>query len=337
MANTKTGGGGHLENYDPNTGKYVAEDVNPTTKLKTYHSGVGYSKNDITTKLENGGFGKDFTDAYNSADEATKLAMIEYIQSFFSEQNTQAEAQKRYTPLTKAEYSDFRRQAFGSGKLTDEDIDIVGRYIGTGSTSFYLNTAMRYGYDEMLKQHIKIEGYDPNTRPGDWLSRPEVERFIQTMDKATHSYQAPRDMQVVRYTGTGPLVSWLKDTGILDGYQTENNGWHDRLVKGTYNLDELGAKLKASLVGAILPSDGSVMSFSMVPDQSHMIKHTGNKQKDIMFKIDVDQGQPILPTSNSYESEGMFPRDVNFFVKDVRVEPDIRGVKRIVIYYGITK
>ena len=338
---TKPGGGSKQENYDPNTGKYIASGgegyQNDKTGLKVFHSGSKKSTQEIINEITNGVYGQDFLDYYNQADSQTKQEMIDYVHSAIDEENTQGEISQRFTPMNYNEYRDFQRQAMANSGLTQQDWNVIDHYIGTGSTSFYLNTAMRLGYDEMLKQFMLVKGYNPNDVPGDYLSRQNVELFKKTMEKATHSCHAPRDMQVDRYIGTGPLVSWLGKTGVLDGLQTENNGWHDRLVKGTYTLNDLANRL-TSLIGSVMPQDGSFLSFSACPELSHMKGKRGATQKDILIKIDVPKGQDMLITRNTHESEGMFPNDIDFYVKDVKVERDNgTGPERVVLYYGIKK
>lgn len=343
---TKPGGGSKQENYDPNTGKYIASGgegyQNDKTGLKTYHSGSGKSTQEIVKEITSGTYGQDFADYYNKSDAQTQQEMIEYVHETIDEANTQGEKQQRFTPMGYNEYRDFQSQAMADSGLTAHDWDVIHHYIGTGSTSFYLNTAMRLGYDEMLKQFIATKGYDPNDDPNDYLSRQNVEEFKRVMEKATHSCHAPRNMVVDRYIGTGPLVSWLGKTGILDGIPTENNGWHDRLVKGTYSLQDLANRLTA-LIGSIMPRDGSFLSFSACPELSHMKRKTGTGskstgKKDILIRFDVPEGQDMLITRNTHESEGMFPNDLDFFVKDVKVEKDNgTGPERVVLYYGIKK
>ena len=338
---TKPGGGSKQENYDPNTGKYVASGgegyQNDKTGLKNYHSGSRKSTKDIISEIENGSYGQDFLDYYNQADAQTKQEMIDYVHSEIDEANTKGEISQRFEPMDYNEYRQFQSEAIANSGLTQQDWDIIRHYVGTGSTSFYLNTAMRLGYDEMLRQYIAVKGTDPSNDPYDYLSRKNVEQFKETMEKATHSCHAPRNMQVDRYIGTGPLVSWLKNTGVLDGLQTENNGWHDRLVKGTYSLDDLAKRLTA-LVGSVMPQDGSFLSFSACPSLSHMKGKSGSMKKDILIKIDVPKGQDMLITRNTHESEGMFPNDISFYVKDVKIEKDGgSGPERVVLYYGIKK
>lgn len=338
---TKPGGGNQQESYDPNTGKYVASGgegyQDDKTGLKKYHSGSMKSTQDIIDAITSGAYGQDFSDYYNQADPQTRQEMIDYVHSEMDSANTQGEISQRFSPMDYNEYRDFQRQAMASSGLTPQDWSVIDHYIGTGSTSFYLNTAMRLGYDEMLKQFKAVKGYDPNMNPGDYLSRANVELFKKTMEKATHSCHAPRNMQVDRYIGTGPLVSWLKNTGVLDGLPTENNGWHDRLVKGTYTMDDLANRLTA-LIGSVMPKDGSFLSFSACPNLSHMKGKVGATKKDILIRIDVPQGQDMLITRNTHESEGMFPNDIDFFVKDVKVERDGGvGTERVVLYYGIRK
>ena len=338
---TKPGGGSKQENYDPNTGKYVASGgegyQDDKTGLKKFHSGSGQSTQNIIDQITSGAFGQDFADYYNNASPQEQEEMVEYVHSTIDEANTTGEISQRFTPMDYNEYKQFQRDSLANANLTADDWDVIDHYVGTGSTSFYLNTAMRLGYDEMLKQFIAVKGYDPNNNPGDYLSRQNVEKFKQVMEKATHSCHAPRNMQVDRYIGTGPLVSWLKNTGVLDGLQTENNGWHDRLVKGTYTLNDLADRLTA-LIGSVMPQDGSFLSFSACPELSHMKGKRGATQKDILIKIDVPQGQDMLITRNTHESEGMFPSDIDFYVKDVKVERDGgTGPERVVLYYGIKK
>ena len=337
---TKPGGGSKQENYDPNTGKYVASGgegyQNEQTGLKTYHSGSGKSTQEIVNEITSGAYGQDFADYYNQADAQTQQEMIDYVHSTMDEANTSEDMSQSFKPMDYQEYKDFLHQALANSGLTSHDYDIVRHYIGTGSTSFYLNTAMRSGYDEMLRQFINKKGYDPNRDPNDWLSRQNVEEFRKVMEKATHTSHAPRDMRIDRYVGSGPIVSWLRNTGLLNGLKIENGEWHDKLVKGDYQLDDLANRF-TSLIGSVLPADGSFMSFSACPELSHMKQKRGEEKKDFLLKIDVPKGQDMLMTTNTTESEGMLPNDVDFFVKDVKLETDNRGDERVVLYCGIRK
>lgn len=334
MAQTKVGGGGQQENYDPNTGKYVKSDVGSLGR-EVFHFGSKLSSNDIENKLLNGDFGSDFKDYYENADAETKNEIIGHIHSQFDDYNTQQDRSVHFKPMDYNEYLQFQRDAINNSNLTPDELQSIHHYVGTGSTSFYLNTAMRLGYDEMLKQFINVKGYDPNSVAGDYLSRPEFEKFKKAMEKATHSVQAPRDMQVERYLGTGPIVSWFKDTGVLNGIPIENNGWHDKLQAGSYSLQDLKDRL-TPLIGTVMPQDGSFMSFSATPSATHMGSKRGAKKKDILMKIDVPKGQTMHITGNTHESEGMFPNDIDLYIKDVQLERDSKiGEERVVIYYGI--
>lgn len=334
---TKPGGGGNIqENYDEATGRYIGSDTSPSTGFEQYHSGSGMSKQDVITAITSGQWGSDFADAYNQADNETRNAMVEYAQSTFDQSITQKEKEERYTPLSNQEFYNLQAQSRQSSGLTADDLEQIHHYVGTGSTSFYLNQAMREGYDEMLKTFIQKEGYDPNDNPNDYLTRENVEKYKNAMVKATNSIEAPRDMRVDRYVGTGPLVSWLKGTNILDGIPTINNGWHDKLQPGSYSLGDLTNRLK-NLVGSVMPQDGSFLSFSAVPSLSHMKGKRGTRKKDILLKIDVPKGQKMHITGNTHESEGMFPNDIDFYVKDVQLETGDDGQERVVMYYGIKK
>lgn len=326
---------GGTQNYDPDNGKYVGNG-SAGSGLPEYHSGSGISGADVAKMILGGNFGQDFLDAYNAGTQEDRDQMIEYVHSVYDDFNTKNESGKRFDPMDPNEYFQFKNSALPSSGLTREDIGYVNRYTGTGKTSFYLNTALRFGYDEMLRQHIQNEGIDPNDTPGDWLSRAEFEKWEKAMDRITHSSKAPRDMRADRYVGTGPLVAWLKGTDVLKGMQTENNGYHDHLVKGSYTIQELADRLKA-LKGAVMPVDGSFLSFSASPDKSHMKKKGGSATKDILIKADIPEGQSMLVTSNSHESEVMFPRDIQFYVKDVGTETDNLGKERVVLYYGVRR
>lgn len=325
--------------HDEKNGQFISKDTNSQTGLEQHHEGSGLSDQNIVDDILSGQYGQDLADYYND-NPSEREALIEYIHSEIDSANTENKKNERFTPLSTQEYYDFQQNSMMNSGLSNQEISVIHRYIGTGSTSFYLNTAMRIGYDEMLKQFIKREGYDPNTIPGDYLSRDNFNEFKTVMEKATHSSQAPRNMRVDRYIGTGPLVSWLKNTNILSGLQTESNGFHEHLTPGTYNIQDLADRL-SSLIGSVMPRDGSFLSFSAAPDKSHMKHKQGSgtkKAKDVLLKIDVEKGQDMLITSNTHESEGMFPSDTDFYVKDVKVERnDSTGKDMVVMYYGIKR
>ena len=332
---SKTGGGGHQENYDENTGKYIAKDAG-SSGLQKFHSGSGFSNQQLIDKINNGDFGNEIRDFFSQASSEEQEGTLEYLHTMFDQGNTELRMSERYTPMDRNEFFQWQNQVMNNSPLTYDDLEAIGHYTGTGSTSFYLNTAMRFGYPEMLRQFMEVKGYNPNNDPTDYLSEAQVQRFQNAMEKATHSVQAPRDMRVDRYVGTGPIVSWFKDTGVLDGLKMENNGWHEHLVPGSYDLKDLADRL-SQLIGSELPRDGSYMSFSASPSLSHMKGKGGSQKKDILMKIDVPKGQNMHLTRNTHESEGMFPRDVDFYLKDVKLETDDEGKDRIVLYYGIKR
>lgn len=335
MANTKNGGGNQQEAYDPKTGKYIKEDSG--TKFSDYHAGSGMRREEIISNIQNGTYGAEFAEAFNEADEETKKDMIEYVNSFYDEQKTQQDSSERYTPMTKQEYFDFFNEQMATCGITDEERRIIrNQYIGTGEISFYTNTAIRYGYQYMVEQFKRKEGMDPVAYDRR-LTEQRINEYARTVDRVTHLMHAPRDMRVDRYLGTAALVSWCKGTNILDGFPIENNGRHDRLDQENVNLSELANRLKENLVGSIMPVDGTYLSFSAVPKQTHMGHKKGDKKKILLLKIDVQKGDDFCLIDNHVESEGLFPKETQFYVKDVKLETGEDGEERVVLYYGIVR
>ena len=335
---TKQGNGGHgQENYDPATGRYVGNET--SNNLEKYHAGSGFPSAELEKQLLNGDFGQDFVDYYNKADDDTKQEILEYVHSQFDEANTEEKMKQNFNYLSRSEYEDMQNKALQNSSLTYDERDAVRNYTGTGKTSFYLNTAARFGYDEMRRQVMQNEGYDPENSPGDYLNRDNVEKFLAAMEKGTHDYKLEKDTRVNRYVGTGPLISWFKNTGVLDGLPTESNrGFHEHLAPG-FDMQDLANRL-SNLVGTVMPKDGSYMSVSMCPDLSHMKQKRGTNAKPVLMKIDLPKGQGVYISDNHYESEGMLPSDIDLYIKDVKLENEYNSkngitTPRVVIYYGV--
>lgn len=332
---TKTGkGGAGQEQYDPQTGKYIGTDK--LNNLDKFHAGSNISSDDIKNMIFNGDFGQDFLDHFKSSDKETQEAMIEYVHSEYDAYNTGEKMNENYQYLSSNEYHNMVDEAIANSTLTPDDREAIQHYIGSGSTSFYLNTAARFGYDEMRKQFMAIKGFDPETNPGNWLSRKEVDRFLKAAEKGSHDFQLPKAIMANRYVGTGPIVSWFKDTGVLDGLDIESTGFHDHLKPG-FDYNDLADRL-SKLKGTVMPKDGSFMSVSLCPELSHMKGKEGAKVKPILMKIDLPKGQNVYVSNNRHESEGMLPSDIELYIKDVKVENEFNGrntVPRVVIYYGV--
>jgi len=335
---TKTGNGGHgQEKYDPATGQYVGEDKQ--NNLDKYHAGSGFPSAELEKQLLNGDFGQDFVDYYNKADNDTKQQILEYVHSQYDESNTAEKMAEGFKELSSSDYRNMQQDALRNSTLTPDEVDAIHNYIGTGKTSFYLNTAARFGYDEMRRQVMQNEGYDPENSPGNYLNRDNVDSFLKAMDKGTHDFKLPQDTRAYRYLGTGPIVSWFKNTGILDGLATESNrGWHEHLKPG-FDMQDLAKRL-SNLVGTVMPKDGSYMSVSMCPELSHMKQKIGSNAKPILMKIDLPKGQSAYISSNTHESEGMLPSDIDLYIKDVKLENEYNSkngvtTPRVVIYYGV--
>lgn len=335
---TKTGNGGHgQENYDPATGRYVGDEK--SNNLEKYHAGSGISSVELEKQILNGDYGQDLADYYKNADDDEKTQILDFAHSQYDEENTSGKMKENFQELSASEYEQMQRDAIQNSSLTADERDSIHHYIGTGKASFYLNTAARFGYDEMRKQVMQNEGYDPENAPGDYLNRQEVEKFLNAMEKGTHDYKLPKDTRANRYLGTGPLISWFKDTGVLDGLPTESNrGFHEHLKPG-FDMQDLANRL-SKLVGTVMPKDGSYMSVSMCPNLSHMKQKRGTNAKPILMKIDLPKGQGVYMSDNHYESEGMLPSDIDLYIKDVKLENEYNSkngitTPRVVIYYGV--
>lgn len=310
----KVGNGGHgLENYDPETGRYIETGEGDTQ----YHSGTHFSVAQISEMLSNGYYGQDIANLYNNGDEEEKSALIGYLQvkldDFYTKQKL--ENQKDYKPLTIDEFREYG--AICAANTTQEDKNFFySGYRGAGQRAFEFNKALRTGNLEVLNRvGISVERFEAQ---------------VAAFDRLANSFKAPKDMLGVRFDQTGPIFSWFGKSGVLNGLPTKEAFGYTQLDQENLDLKDLADRL-SRLIGSVVPKDGAYSSFSCVEKQSHMTK---NPDKIICTKYNIPKGKNCFISQYEYESEGFFPRDTKFIMQDVKVE-NIDGVERVVLYYGV--
>jgi len=308
----KIGNGGHgLEDYDPETGRYIKES-------DKYHAGTHFSVSEISEMITTGYYGQDIADLFNNGDDDEKSALIGYLQTkldnFWTKQKIENE--KDFSSVSQSEFSEYGRECESKTNYSDRSY-FYNNYVGAGQMSFEFNKALRLNDTSYLK------------RVG--MSLTEFENQVAAFDRLTNSYEAPKDMQVFRYNTPSVLVSWFGKSGVLDGIPTMDDGYgYLTLDMSKTSLKDLEGRLKA-LIGSKVARDGAFSSFSCVEKSSHMVK---NSDRNIKIKYNVPKGKKCFISQYNYESEGMFPRDTSFVIQDVRLEEE-NGVERLVLYYGV--
>ncbi len=314
----KPGNGGHgLESYDPETGRYIKEGDSK------YHAGAHFSVDEISKMISAGYYGDDFKSMFDAGDDNEKTAIIGYLQTKLDNFYTKnkLENEKDFKMLTNAE---FRQYAAECKQLCDpQDYRYFNyNYRGAGDRSFEFNKALRTG--DM--KYLRLIG----------MSQSEFDAQVAAFDRLTSVFEAPKDMQGIRFDQTGPIVSWFKGSGVLDGLPTYLNEYgYEQLNQRNLDLDDLKNRL-SRLIGSVVKRDGAYSSFSCVDEgnnkvASHMVK---NSDKIIAIRYNIPKGKHIFLSDYQYESEGMFPRDTKFIIQDVKKE-NIGGQERVVLYYGV--
>ena len=331
----KTGNGGNgLESYDPETGRYIAEDKG-ADGLQKYHAGTHFSVSEIEQLIEDGYYGDDIKNYYANADDNKKNQIIGYFQqkldSFWTKDKLKRE--KSFRNLTIPEYQAAAADCDSKTKASDRAQFHHG-YKGAGDTSFEFNKALRFGIDNYLAK------FGENRLRQAGLTVEEIEDRAAAFERLTNAYEAPQDMQAFRFDGTGPITSYFLSTGVFDGLPTfENQYGYTQLDPKAVDLDDLANRMQ-NLIGSMVPRDGAYLSFSCIPEWTHMGK---NPDKIIMTKYNIPKGKKCFISNYQYESEGLLPRDTQLIVQDVKKEqvsvPDGNGgmtlVDKVVIYYGV--
>ena len=308
----KLGNGGHgLENYDPETGRYIKDGDT------LYHAGTHFSVAQISEMISSGYYGKDIADLYNNGDDEEQSALIGYLQTKLDKYYTDLKLknEKDFKTLTNEEFNKFGEICYQKCSQSDQDY-FYRNYRGAGQKAFEFNKALRTGDLSVL------------SKVG--MSKEEFEKQTAAFDRMANSFELPKDMQGFRYDQTGPIVSWFGKTGVLNGLPTKEAFGYTQLDQEKINLNDLADRL-SRLIGSTVPRDGAFSSFSCVEKQSHMIK---NPEKIICTKFNVPKGKKCFISRYAYESEGFFPRDTKFIIQDVKVENQ-DGMERVVLYYGV--
>lgn len=312
----KPGGAGQQEAYNPKDGKYVAES--------------GISDQDLIDEINkgaNGFFGQKAKDKYDSLDADGKKTLIEKLQEAIRGQKTNISLGERFTDGTMSEFQQWGAEC--DSKFSQEELDSFYRgYMGAGYRSFEFNKALRLGFTEFYKKF-------PQFANDYGLSQTAIEDRVAKLDKLTNGFQIPRNISVYRYVDENYLVSQFEQylTG-LDILPDDGYGYRT-LDRNAVSVQDLANKLSQA-IGDRIPQDNGFTSFSVVPKQTHMGKHSGaDTYKRIHLKYDCKKGTNCYISQYQRESEGLFPRNTSFYVKDVKVETGDDGNERVVIYYGV--
>ena len=352
VTSTKPGGANKQEAYDTTTGKYVAE------------SGVSDQEIiDEINKGANGFFGQDAKDFYDSLEtEEEKKALIDQIQETIRGQRTEEKMTETFQPTDINDFKDWGKQCLSNWgydpsaqsrwDVSDilNDPDGLGAfyngYKGAGDYCFEFLKAARMGYDEYVLRF----GQD---RADDFLvSRANFERRLKAFDEITSKFSCPRDCQVYRLLDENYIVSQFKDVLSSKGFNiipefnyrtTDSNGNptfktdYETIDRKQYSVQDIADALQ-DIIGYEVKGDNAPISFGMDINNSHMLRahYSDDDYKRIWIKYDVPKGTKMFISDYMAESEGIFHRGLNYFIKDVRVEKDpVLQKERVVLLYGI--
>ena len=336
MAEKRGKGGYGSENYDPETGRYIAED-----KDRRYHAGAHISVDEILAALkageydepENGFFGASFfendKDDELEEDEETwqnKSDVVAYFQEEYDKAYTrQAILDTNYPEITDSEYRQYYTECLNNTTLRDRAA-FNNEYKGAGEMCFEFNKALRFGLDQFYAAY-------PRFKNSPYLNPEAITERAKKLDNLTNAWEFPENKKVIRFVDTAPLLSWFKDFGVFDGMQTYTNEYKLEMLKEGYDKQELANRLN-ELAGTKVPPDGSFTSFSCLSDASHMAKHLDNNKRHILIRYNVRPGTKAFISDYGYESEGLFNRTTGFFVQGASLEK-IGNHEVIVLEYGI--
>lgn len=330
MAEKRGKGGYGSEKYDPNTGRYIADDKNQ------YHAGAGISVADIIEGIKAGeyddpeqgyivsDFFKDDNDEELEEDEEVwqkKSAVIAYIQEYLDDYWTeQAKLNTNFPEITFDEFRKWGQECYNATTVRDRS---GFEWYRGNSTSFDFNKALRFGLDKFYSIYPRYSQ--------SWELNPQsIIEKAQKLDNLTNSWEFPEDKKVFRFVDTAPLVSWFKSSGIFDGLKIIQNSFNYEELDSGYDIQDLANRL-SMLVGTKVPPDGSFTSFSCLPNNSHMKK---DWSRNIMIRYNVRAGTKAWISQYDYESEGLFNRNTGFFIQGVSVEK-LGSREVIVLEYGI--
>lgn len=320
----------------PNGGQYLPKDGGEAYKAET----------DITDDaIDALIMASEFADVFSAASDEQKNAYRQMIRDAVSDTKTETQMKERFDDVTKDEFVDWSRQneAAIREKYPNEAQGILDwfykKYCGT-PRSFDLNKALRMGYGPALdwfkwamsssdpaldRYHMKVKAFP---------SKEEIEEFASAFDKLTTSFEAPRDMKVFRYVHDDVVASWFKDLFEQNGIKVQKGIWgYDISNSKDKSIDEIVSILQDG-IGMKVDGDKGFASFSTVESMSHMVHGTGEDFRRIRMEYDLPKGQKCFISHHMSESEGVLPRGLKFYIKDVYKQKDDYG-ERAVIRIGI--
>ena len=370
----KPGGGGHNENYDTETGKYTKtgswqetkytdddlvammdselldvynqldydqkkeflEDYKKEIKLneRKYKEELEFSKNDLKNALENGMFDQDLLNVYNQLDDNDKKEFLNDLYNEIIGEQTQDTFNERFDGFDIDEYRKMYSDCWNVLKqngVTQHDLAAFkNEYRGAGSLSFEFNKALRMGFTEFYKKYPQFKN--------SWdLSQKAIIDRAERMDKLTRHYEMPRNGMVYRYLDDNYLISEFAKFGVFDDFDiyTDPNYQYQTYDRNKYSVKQVYEALQP-LIGCTVNGDGGFTSFSTVPKKTHMGNHSSQSQyKRVHIKFDVPKGTKCFISDYEGESEGLFPRETKYFIKDIKLEKDEQNLERVVLYYGV--
>ena len=330
MAQKRGKGGYGSENYDPETGKYIKEGDN------TYHAGVRMSVADLVEALKSGSLDDPENELFpsqawaNDNDEELdedeevwnlKNQIVSYFQQAYDDAYTSEMILD--TDYPEISYQEFRQYGQECKNATSVRDRAGFQWYRGNSSSFEFNKALRKGLDQFYQEQPRLLN--------SWELNPQaIAEHVQQMDNLTNAWEFPENKKVFRYVDSGALVSWFGDTGIFDGMPMITEFEYKKLKWGSYDIHDLAKRL-STLVGVVVPPDGSFNSFSCLPNNSHMKK---NWDRDVLIRYNVRAGTKAFISDYEYESEGLFNRTTGFFIQGVSVEK-VNSREVVVLEYGI--
>ena len=317
QAGEKVGKGGNgLQGYDED-GKYIAE-----TGI-TEKQALDIIQKDPSYKA-----------AYDSFDDNTKKEMVSAVIKAVNEFYTKEKMSEEFQTNSVDEYERMAEdnvksleQKYGVAKAQELLDWFFHGYRGAGTKCFNFNKALRIGYEKAYQWYINAGS------PGVFPSKDEVEARRNGLDELAQSYEMPKNSRVIRYVDENWIVSKFRP--LLNGFQiTKDPYGYETIERDVPIKDIANALMKAK--GSRLDGDGGFTSFTVAPELTHMgAKADKDRYKRVLLKYDVPKGTKCFISQYRRESEGMFPRNTKFFVKNVSLEQDENQNERAVITIGI--
>ena len=318
----KQGGGGKQENYDTKTGKFVGTGKWSSTNYD--------DDNEIISKMD-----ADILNVYNQLNDNEKKEFLNDLYNELISQQTIETMENKFENFNTNEFKQMAKDCenyLKSVGVTQRDFSaFYNEYAGAGNLSFEFNKALRMGFKEFYKKFPKfVNDYN--------LSENVIIDRAAKMDKLTKNYSIPRDGTVHRFLDENYLIAQFEKFGIFDDYDIfEERMYKYRTIdRKKYSVQQIYDSLQP-LIGATVDGDGGFTSFSVVADLTHMGKshNTLDTYKRVQIKYDMPKGTKCFISNYHKESEGLFPRETKFFIKDIKLEKDKQGLERVVLYYGV--